>query len=325
MLSIMQANYAKALAAPARDIPPGLGISTDGSAAIREAKAPRSDAKHPVTLVSDPQLAGSLPENAAVERIVWDKTPMAIALSVGSERMVTFPGAVRLGIPSNLTAHLRSISQNGTVYWLADDTFASTRIQIQDTITGQFYLVDLSATATLQSNARIEIINAAAAVPSNGIPELLSENPDSPAAVTPQPYPEGHKSYFVHNSASNASDYTLLTRYAAQQLYAPARLLKTPHGIHAVPLDGGSVPNDTLMRGGGIGAEPVAAWRKGTLYVTAVKLTNRSLRTIVLDPRVIRGQWRTATFQHAYLAPSNSDENVTALYLVSDRPFAEVY
>jgi len=68
----------------------------------------------------------------------------------------------------------------------------------------------------------------------------------------------------------------------------------------------------------------VAAWRKGNLFVTAVKLTNRSAHTVVLDPRLIRGQWRTATFQHAHLGAAASDTNVTALYLVSDRPVARL-
>lgn len=316
MLSATPVGAAVKAATPASDIPPGLGISTDGSAGIVEGKGRNADAK---PLVAP---AVMLPENAAVERILWDKTPIQISLTVGSERMVTFPGTVRLGVPNTLMPHLRTQSQNGTVYWLASEPFAATRIQIQDTQSGQFYLVDLSATATASPNARIEIINATApglavALNAHTVPELLRYNPDSPAA------PMEAQSHSRKNTPT-ASDYTLLTRYAAQQLYAPARLLKTPLGVHTAPLNQAAIPNGTLMRGGGLLAEPVAAWRKGTLYVTAVKLSNQSPRPIVLDPRLIRGQWRTATFQHARLGPAAGDDNVTALYLVSDRPFAEV-
>lgn len=315
LLSISEANYANTASQTAGDIPPGLGISPDGRVGVV------SD--HPGNRLVNYSLPNPL-ENA-VERILWDKAPISISLSVGQERMLTFPGNVRLGIPGSLTPHLRTQSQNGTVYWLASEAFAATRIQIQDIQSGQFYLVDLSATANHTDNARIEIINTtqppnqtalSASIPV--IPELLSENPYAPvAAVSHKLAPAGRK-------RSEAADYLTLTRHAAQQLYAPARLLKTPQGIHSAPLDSASVSGDTLIRGGGILAEPVAAWQKGSLYVTAVKLTNRTAQPITLDPRLIRGQWRTATFQHAGLGPSFSDANVTAVYLVSDRPFAEV-
>lgn len=321
MLSAAPVGAAVKAATPASDIPPGLGITTDGSAGIAEGKGRKADTKPSV--VPAPGAQVMLPESPAVERILWDKTPIKISLNVGCERLVTFPGTVRLGVPNTLMSHLRTQSQNGTVYWLASEPFAATRIQIQDTQSGQFYLVDLSATATAGSNTRIEIINATTpglAVALNAptvVPELLRYNPDSPAA------PVEAQSHSRKNTPT-ASDYTLLTRYAAQQLYAPARLLKTPPGIHSAPLNQAAIPNGTLMRGGALLAEPVAAWRKGTLYVTAVKLSNQSLRPVVLDPRLIRGQWRTATFQHARLSSAAGDDNVTALYLVSDRPFAEV-
>ena len=319
LLTISEAGYANSASHTVGDIPPGLGITPDGRAGVTS--------EYPGNRLefSQDNLPDIHPFHARVERIVWDKAPMSIRLSVGRERMITFPGQVRLGIPSALTPYLRTQSQNGTVYWLASEAFAATRIQIQDIQSGQFYLVDLTATSSLSDNARIEIINtsqpqnpmASSASPSI-IPALLSDNPDAlVGTLNHNPSPAGPKK-------SEASDYLILTRYAAQQLYAPARLLKTPPGIHSVPLarDLGAV--DTLIRGGGMLAEPVAAWRKGTLYVTAVKLTNRSAQPIMLDPRLIRGQWRTATFQHGNVGPSFSDTKVTAVYLVSDRPYTEV-
>ena len=35
----------------------------------------------------------------ATERLTWRKTPMAIELPVGTERLVHFPGAVKVGVP----------------------------------------------------------------------------------------------------------------------------------------------------------------------------------------------------------------------------------
>ena len=70
-----------------------------------------------------------------------------------------------------------------------------------------------------------------------------------------------------------------LTRFAAQQLYAPDRLLRALEGVYRVPIpDRGPVP---LIRTAGTLAEveatPLASWADETgLYVTAVRLRNRT-------------------------------------------------
>lgn len=290
MLLATQSSHAES------DIPPGLGLSPDGKA---ELSTPRSD--------------------ESVERILWDGVPIAITIGVGRERIIQFPASVRLGIPSQLSPYLRTQSQRGSVYWLATRPFAATRLQVQDSQSGQFYLVDLTATEKPTSQSRIEVVNTTAQAPETAQPipsDALAESSNAIAASLPKsPRHERQKT-------SSVSDYTVLTRYAAQQLYAPARLLKTPEGIHTASFNSDS--SESLLRGGDILAEPMAAWRKGNLTVTAVKLTNRSGHTIVLDPRLLRGQWRTATFQHAQLGAAASDTNVTAVYLISDRPVARM-
>jgi integrating conjugative element protein (TIGR03749 family) len=110
-----------------------------------------------------------------------------------------------------------------------------------------------------------------------------------------------------------------LTRFAAQQLYAPARLLKPASGIVRVPVPTGEFP---LVRGGEVAAHALIGWRSGERYVTAVKLTNASKTPIVLDPRSLRGEWLTAAFQHNRLLPAGSEADTTAAYLISARPFA---
>jgi hypothetical protein len=64
------------------------------------------------------------------------------------------------------------------------------------------------------------------------------------------------------------------------------------------------------------------SWRAGGLYLTAVKLRNRSVRPQVLDPRQLRGKWLAATFQHARLLPTGDVADSTAVYLISAQPFA---
>ena len=67
------------------------------------------------------------------------------------------------------------------------------------------------------------------------------------------------------------------------------------------------------------------AWRAKGLYVTAVKLTNRTEQALTLDPRNIRGTWLTATFQHHRLFPKGDEADTTAVYLISARPFGVSY
>ena len=118
-----------------------------------------------------------------------------------------------------------------------------------------------------------------------------------------------------------------LTRFAAQQLYAPDRLLRELDGVYRVPIpDRGPMP---LIRAAGtladIEATPLASWADETgLYVTAVRLQNRTQRAIVLDPRTaLRGEWLAATFHHTRLFPAGHEADTSAAYLVSARPFED--
>ncbi len=112
--------------------------------------------------------------------------------------------------------------------------------------------------------------------------------------------------------------YIQLTRFAAQQLYAPSRLVRDRPGIVRVPVARDPVD---LLHGGTVQATPLVAWRTNGLYVTAVKLTNHTNQAQTLDPRDLRGSWLTASFQHYRLLPNGDEADTTAVYLISARPF----
>lgn len=237
-------------------------------------------------------IARAAPE--AAERVTWRKTPIAIELPVGTERLVHFPGAVKVGVPTQLQGVLRIQSIAGTAYLLAHQPFASTRMIVRGLDDGQVYLLDLSASEKSAGNAPIEIFM-----------------PD-------QPTTDGRETESAP-SAPPQYGYVVLTRFAAQQLYAPARLLKELPGVVREPVKREPV---ALVRGGAVEAVPLIAWRAGDLYLTAVKLTNRTDRPQTLDPRTLRGSWLTAAFQHNRLHAAGSEADRTVVYLVSARPFA---
>ena len=231
----------------------------------------------------------------APERVVWNKTPIAIPLVVGEERLVHFPDSVSIGLPQSLTAQLRSQSINGTLYLLAREPFDTTRIMVRSETEGPMVVLDVSAEPAEANRSTLPDVQI-----------LLDSEPDTNAAGS------------LSNTKSLSWGYAALTRYAAQQLYAPTRLIPRQPGVVAIPVSAEPVE---LVHGARIEAVPVAAWKAGLRYVTAVKLTNRTQRPVVLDPRELRGAWLAATFQHNRLLPAGDEADTTAVYLISDRPF----
>lgn len=229
-----------------------------------------------------------------LERVAWRKTPIAVELPVGRERLIHLPGPVKVGLPPELQGLVRVQSIAGTVYLLAHQPFGSTRVIVRSVDDGQVYLLDLSASPEATGSTPIAVY-----LPDEpGVDSGLS---GSDAAAIPH------------------YGYVTLTRFAAQQLYAPARLLEELPGVVRVPVKREPV---ALVRGNAVDAVPLVAWRAGDLYLTAAKLTNNADRPQTLDPRTLRGRWLTASFQHNRLHVAGSESDRSVVYLISDRPFA---
>lgn len=232
---------------------------------------------------------GAWAEPGTPERVVWRKSPIALELEVGTERRVDFPAPVQVGLPRPLQNVLRVQSVQQSVYLRAEQAFPATRLVVRSP-TG-LYLLDVSAVAESTPVGPVTILDPG-----------LDEAPAGKDA-----------------DASPGYSYVALTRFAAQHVYAPARLLEVLPGVVRVPVKRDSVP---LVRGGAVKAVPWVAWRTGDLHVTAVKLTNQAAEPQVLDPRSLRGRWLTATFQHHRLLPAGDEADGTVVYLISERPFA---
>ena len=108
----------------------------------------------------------------------------------------------------------------------------------------------------------------------------------------------------------------VLTRYAAQNLYAPLRTVEPVAGIGRVNLRR-DLALDTLVPTLPVHARALAAWRLEDQWVTAVKLTNTSARRLDLDPRALQGDFLAATFQHTTLGPAGRSTDTTVVYVVT--------
>lgn len=240
----------------------------------------------------------AIADSALTDRIAWKKAPIRLDLRVDHERLVHFPASVKVGVPARLQPLLRAQNVDGTVYLLARGAFAATRLMVREVDSGQIYLLDLSAS---QDKGQIHPVQIYAAERTHA----ESEQADAPAGRG-------------HHTGLPQYGYVALTRFAAQQLYAPGRLLQDTPGIVRIPVARDPVD---LVRGGAIQAAPLVAWRAGNLYLTAVKLSNRTHKPQILDPRHLRGAWLTAAFQHNRLLPAGDEADTTAVYLISARPF----
>ena len=242
----------------------------------------------------------------ASERVLWDKRPINVHLQVGNERIIHFPDDVRYWLPDTVKRHVSVLAANGVLYIRAMEPFPTTRLRIQGLNDQQVYLLDITASEV--------------AAVSDELIVMTKKN--------------------TRNRSKEATAYRTtedwrirLTRYAAQQLYAPERLVDGDSAIKRIPVESKtSVP---LIRGGLIEAVPIASWQGHGLTVTAVRVRNLSRHSLQLQfdrsdslqaldlSYLMRGDWLTATLQHDRLGAMGDETDTTTLYLVSNRSFVE--
>jgi integrating conjugative element protein (TIGR03749 family) len=225
-------------------------------------------------------------------------------LVVGQERIVFVDRNVRVGLPAQVSDRLRVQSAGGAVYLRASEPIEPTRLQLQDADTGALLLLDIAATPAREDAPPLEPVRIVegTALPSRyGEPVTATDSSSGTPSKTPR-----HETPLP----------VVLTRFAAQNLYAPLRTVEAVPGIQRVNLRP-NLPLDTLLPTEPIQAKALVAWRLADLWVTAVRLTNSSARWIALDPRALQGDFMTATFQHHDLGPRGTPNDTTVLYLVT--------
>ena len=254
----------------------------------------------------------SLPVQA-VELVRWERIPLPVKLHTGQERIVFVEKNVRVGFPPSLNNKLRVQSTGGAVYLYAESDFPQTRLQLQDVETGAIVLLDVSAVPGKIALEPLRVVY-------NG--EVTSQRTQHTVKR------QGRASSVADPSASEAPGSrrktksrddvplpVMLTRYAAQNLYAPLRTLEPLPGVQsfspALP-----ATLSTLYPSAPLTATPLAGWRAGEYCVVAVKLSNQSSHNVVLDPRRLQGQFISATFQHSWLGGKGTPEDTTTVYLV---------
>lgn len=244
------------------------------------------------------------------ERVLWQKKPIVVALTINEERIVHFPTGIRYWLPEFLEGKASVLAANGVLYITAYEHFEKTRIHIQSLESQKIYLLDLIAGEDYQVSSEI-IITDKDTVKSQSSP--------------------------IVKPLKKSDWYVRLTRFAAQTLYSAEHLMPSDKEITRVNIN--RTKTIPLVRGGDIEAMPIGAWRGGGLYITAVRIKNVSNKRISIANNKsaikttasrflalntdLRGAWLAATAQHHYLGAAGGKDDRTSVYLISSRAFME--
>ncbi|NTY19760.1 TIGR03749 family integrating conjugative element protein, partial [Pseudomonas sp. UMC3103] len=172
---------------------------------------------HVFTIVASLALGfGLVPDSHAIEILRWQRLPLAVPLVVGQERVVFIDRNVRVGLPPSQGERLRVQSAGGAIYLRASETIAPTRLQLQDVESGAIVLVDIAATDAREGEQPLEPVRI---VLQDAAAEASKDTAAGPSQAA-QPAKRRQTPVAV-----------VLTRYAAQNLYAPLRTVEPVAGI----------------------------------------------------------------------------------------------
>ena len=238
--------------------------------------------------------------SAGIERAVFERVPVRVALPVGKERLVTLPAVAALHVPTDIESVARIEVIDRTMYVTALVPFVPLRIVAELVDDGTQIPLDLVASpATAGATSELQVFLGGR----QGTRATSASDAEEPAEEKPLP----------------AADMVQLTRHAAQMIYAPRRLIQPTAAIQQVPVAPDVVSG--LVRGALVETAPLGQWRSGNLFVTDVRVTNLSAHPYEIAQEQMRGRWIAATAQHGRLGPKGSDHDTTAIYLVCDRSF----
>jgi integrating conjugative element protein (TIGR03749 family) len=259
---------------------------------------------------------------ASAATVVWRKTPLNVDLVVGVEQMVVLPRDGAVGLPPELgnTNVFRTLVTGGTAYWTALEPFEAKRIKVR-LDSGEYVLFDVSARTQKSPPAAMDVI------------QVVMSGESSSSALGG----DGAGRDGVGRDRMSPATLFELIRYAAQELYSPARLVAPVPGVRPAPV--GLKGNMTVLydqgRHRGLVVQPYKAWAVDGLYVTAFIVTNEHSHRMILDNRKVRHapsahrngvapHFVASAFFETELAPRGNAGNRTTLFIVTDQPIRSV-
>ena len=213
----------------------------------------------------------------------YENSPLLIDLTVGREQRLHFGDSVEIGVPSELASKLEASSVQGIAYFKPLRGFSRQRVFVKLMESGHFVLLDVAASNQANSHREVFI-------------SLASKSRSLAVEVEPTPIE--------------------LSRYAAQQLVSPRRLLRIHPQIKPATVD---FAGRHLYLTSQLEIDALGAWQTKRQVVVAYSVRNTSQDEVVLTPEAVRGDWRTVSFMHKVLRPGDSPDSRTVMLLVGLR------
>lgn len=223
------------------------------------------------------------------EHLVWEKIPLTISLPINQERLIQFPQPIKV-IDQQLGSNLDILKAKDSLYMKAKEPFKEGRLIVQLLPEAEIIILNLKPDEKLKNANPIEIVVD------------TKEVKASPSS-----------SQYEYNAIQ-------LTRFAIQSLYSPERVLEIPEGIHRTPMQTNkTIP---LFYGASVEAHPIASWRGGFLYVTAVEVKNLLSKPVQLQFTDLIGHWQAASFYPTNELTPRTQHESTTVFLISEQPFS---
>ena len=224
-------------------------------------------------------------ENFDVLELIYSDSPIPIYVQVGVPFELRFESHMEFGIPTSLSELLSVENISSTVYLTALQPFPKTRLVVKQVGATQSIVLNLEAGYEETEFQTVAI--------------KRSKRPQQPSLLLSYSPVE-------------------LTRFVAQQVFAPKRLLPVLKGLVRVRLQNTS---PKLSRDPEVESKPIVSWRSDEHYVTAVMLKNSGNVSKALEPRTLKGTWMTSTFHHSRLLPQGKKGDSSVVYLISELPY----
>lgn len=232
--------------------------------------------------------------------------PIKLNLSVGQEIQLNFESLVgSIGIPVEIERKINKQLIDSRIWLKATEFFEPTRVLVKDK-QGQISVFLISANTSKQK---------------------ISNKPIKYRVIRQNKKKAAKKEMENQLEPKTKLNYIDLTRYAAQFLYAPKRMIEKINVVR-VPINTKKkislfACSYSLACAGNVVATPIATWKSSHYYVSAVLLRNTTQQQIILDPRDLIGRWKAATFHFNRLGKAENPTDTSVVYLISLLPFEQ--
>ncbi len=259
-----------------------------------------------------------------VAAVLWQGDPIPVRLSVDVERRIDFPEPIAdLDVPQSMENHSQIVlTPTGQLHWTAQEVFEPGRV-LATSISGTLYQLNVSAQTQAVESNRLSIVD----------PLLLAASGASSTQVTNQEQQErlaealipgflkgGARSTGSRSGASGPLSYVDLARFALAHYSGPGRLIPAIEAVQ-VPVKSVIARDWLRIQSRYLEVQPLAQWKLGERYVTAVAVYNKSGQAVEFDPRALRGKPLFVAALHPTLRPAGSGHNGTVWAVVTDQPF----